>query len=444
VQDLESLGIWFHMIYDSNIKGLLTCWDAVIHFAQNAAIDPSSINHEVLLKIPLPLSIRSPLVSPAMLRICTSNPAILPGMVSTVAKEVENILLTAMQTDFSIAIGPEADLPRAAAGCEDMKNEKNIVCIGSSILRQLIPFLQAAGYSITDLTQPGWIATEDNINSLIKKMSDLNLAPGFAVILDLVGNCTYRYSQFDGTLALPYREGGKYHHAGPIQICSEENYKKILKMLSPVLLSAQQAKKVVIPPLPRYLFSTCCSASSHCTNSADENYAEMLLNGITKLRTITKKECSSMGVKNVWVLDGVGAILGTPVGLSSGTNIEVVPELRPYLAKDGVHLETMGNKNVSAAILDSIKKLSTGNLPDDTGTGVAPGPGSGISGSERGGRREFFWRGFTSPTGDVVGRAKAAANGRHNLNHNDSGGAQHAPRSFYHPYNRSYPKKKRN
>jgi hypothetical protein len=147
-------------------------------------------------------------------------------MVSTVAKEVENILLTALQTDFSIAIGPEASLPRAAAGCEDMKNEKNIVCIGSSILRQLIPFLQAAGYSITDLTQPGWIATEDNINSLIKKMSDLNLAPGFVIILDLVGNCTYRYSQFDGTLALPYREGGKYHFAGPIQICGEENYKK--------------------------------------------------------------------------------------------------------------------------------------------------------------------------------------------------------------------------
>jgi hypothetical protein len=170
----------------------------------------------------------------------------------------------------------------------------------------------------------------------------------------------------------------------------------------------------------------------------------MLLNGITKLRTITKKECSTMGVKNVWVLDGVGAILGTPVGLSSGTNIEVVPELWPYLAKDGVHLETMGNKNVSAALLDSIKKLSTGNLPEDTGTGAAPGSGSGISGSERGGRREFFWRGLTSPTGDAIGRAKAAANSRRNPNHNDSGGAQHTPRSFYHPYNRSYLKKKKN
>jgi hypothetical protein len=107
-----------------------------------------------------------------------------------------------------------------------MKNEKNIVCIGASILRQLIPFLQAAGYSITDLTQPGWIATEDNINSLIKKMSDLNLAPGFSVILDLVGNCTYRYSQFDGTLALPYKEGGNTITPVPSRFVARRTTKK--------------------------------------------------------------------------------------------------------------------------------------------------------------------------------------------------------------------------
>jgi hypothetical protein len=57
---------------------------------------------------------------------------------------------------------------------------------------------------VTDLTQPGWIATEENIQSLIKKISQLTLEPGFAVILDLVGNCAYRYSQFDGTHR-PYR-----------------------------------------------------------------------------------------------------------------------------------------------------------------------------------------------------------------------------------------------
>jgi hypothetical protein len=236
------------MVYGSNIKGMLTCWDGVVHFAQHVASDPATVNHEVLLKIPLPQNLRSTVTSPTMIRLCSSDPAILPGMGGTIAKEVLNILLSSLQKDFSIAIGPEITLQRPANGSEDMTLKKSLVCIGSSILKQLIPYFQAAGYTVTDITQPGWIATEDNIQSLIKKMSQLSLEPGFAVILGLVGNCAYRYCQFDGTQALPYKEGGRYHFAGPVTLCGDETFKKIIKMLSPVLLSAQNALKVILPP----------------------------------------------------------------------------------------------------------------------------------------------------------------------------------------------------
>jgi hypothetical protein len=198
------------MIYDNNIKGMLTTWNAVLHYAQNVAIQQASNPHEVLLKIPLPQNAKTTITAPTLIRLYTSNPAILPGMGCTVTTE-------------------------GYTEREDVKLSKNIVCIGSSILRQLIPFLQAAGYVVTDLTQPGWIATEDNINILIKKMSELKLEPGFSVILDLVGNCVYRYEQFDGTLALPFKEGGRYHFAGPVSLCTEENFKRIIKMLCPVL-----------------------------------------------------------------------------------------------------------------------------------------------------------------------------------------------------------------
>jgi hypothetical protein len=62
-------------------------------------------------------------------------------------------------------------------------------------------------------------------------MSDLKIEPGFAVVMDLVSNCTYRYTQFDGTQALPYKEGGKFHFAGPFSLCSEDTFIKILKKL---------------------------------------------------------------------------------------------------------------------------------------------------------------------------------------------------------------------
>jgi hypothetical protein len=103
----------------------------------------------------------------------------------SVVSEILAILLTALRRDFSIALGPEVILPRSANAPEDLKNGNHIVCIGSSIMQQLIPFLQASDYTVTDLTQPGWLATEENINILICKMSELKIDPGFSVVLDL-------------------------------------------------------------------------------------------------------------------------------------------------------------------------------------------------------------------------------------------------------------------
>jgi hypothetical protein len=328
---------------------------------------------------------------------------------------------------------------------EDVKKNKNLVCVGSSILKQLIPHFQAAGYVVTDLTQPGWIVSDKNISILIKKLSELRLEPGFSVIFDLVGNCTYRYQQFDGTQSLPFKEGGRYHFAGPVSVCNDDTFRRIIKMLGPVLLSAQDAIKIVIPPLPRYLFGTCCASSSHCTNFNNENYAESNLNRVTKLRGILKKDCARLGMARQWVLDGVGALMGVPVGESYGTNREIISELKPVMAKDGVHFDAMGCKNLAAAVTSAIEKMQIGSISD---------PNTGVSGpSQTGGRTEktYFWRGFTSPVGDAAGCAALgqhgsgrqkqkswadrAHGGRNEAGEHSGGKKSHTGRQ-YHPYTR--------
>jgi hypothetical protein len=63
----------------------------------------------------------------------------------------------------------------------------------------------------------------------------------------------------------------------------------------------------------------------------------------------------------------------------------------------------------------------------------------------------LLWHIGTSPTGDAIGRAKAAANhnGRRNMGQartdaQQSGQFSGPQRTSYHPYHRSYPKKKKN
>jgi hypothetical protein len=405
-RDIEILATWLVNVYPSNIKGLSESWRALVHFVQNAGSGQTVLAWEEHVKIPLPTSLTSAQLHPWYFCQRSSNPALLQGMDCTVTKELVRILLAALQRDFSIAVGPEVILPRAttAAGDQSKPENRHLVCIGSSIMKQLIPFLQAAGYTITDFSQPGWVATEDNIQALIHKMSQLHLDPGFSVIFDLLSNCSHRYIQFDGTQSLPFKEGGRFHMAGPVTICNEDNFCKIVRSASPVLLAAQHARKIVIPPLPRYLFSKCCNNPTHCSNFLDAGYEEGALNGISKLRGILKKECSSIGMRNHWVLDGTGALAGIPPGESGGSNREILPELKVVLATDGVHLTQSGNKKVASAVIAALTLCGSGSAEKN-----AADPNSGPGPLRM--PRKYYWRGFSSPVGDAVGRVAHGGSG---------------------------------
>jgi hypothetical protein len=86
---------------------------------------------------------------------------------------------------------------------------------------------------------PGWIATQENIDILIARLSELKGITNFSVVLDLHSNSTCRYMQFDGTQALPVKEGKKYHYPGEVCIVNDALFKKINHSLKTMLLSAQ-------------------------------------------------------------------------------------------------------------------------------------------------------------------------------------------------------------
>jgi hypothetical protein len=124
---------------------------------------------------------------------------------------------------------------------------------------------------------------------------------------------------------------------------------------------------------------------------------EQALSGLTKLRGLIKKECTGMGVLNFWVMDGVGALLGTPPGECHGSTNEIIPELRGKLATDGVHIDPAGNRNLAKNISEIMEKMQK------KVTGISDF--SPLAGNKA---EKFYWRGFSSPVGDTLGRASAA------------------------------------
>jgi hypothetical protein len=179
VRDIEVLATWFHKVYASNIKGLLDTWSTVTHYAQVSSCGHIKLPTVEIQKIPLPANLVTPQLQPAYFKFDTSSPAKLTGMSNLVSTELVRILLTALQSNFSIAVGPEVILPRSTTAEEGARGAKHIICIGSSIVKQLVPYLQAAGYTVTDLSQPGWLATAENIDAL-RKCQNCELRKTFA------------------------------------------------------------------------------------------------------------------------------------------------------------------------------------------------------------------------------------------------------------------------
>jgi hypothetical protein len=83
-----------------------------------------------------------------------------------------------------------------------------IILAGASILGSLKPIFEANGAVIIDLTKPGWMATESNIDALQKELNAFADSEDTAVIFDLFGNSAYKFKHVDGTLVLPFKVGG--------------------------------------------------------------------------------------------------------------------------------------------------------------------------------------------------------------------------------------------
>ncbi len=176
-----------------------------------------------------------------------------------------------------------------------MLETKTIHVFGASNMRQIIPELEKHGYPVVDHTIPGWMPTPANISALSDSLSKLD--KDSIVITDLLGNYAYRYSQMDGTLALPFKSDGKYHFEGNVHMLTMTNLKLVIENLKPALGKCN-CHLIFSPPLPRHLHSRCCASLDHCTNVDTEKHAETMLGELNGIRTACIANLELVGIKN--------------------------------------------------------------------------------------------------------------------------------------------------
>jgi hypothetical protein len=200
-----------------------------------------------------------------------------------------------------------------------------------------------------------------------------------------------RYEQLDGTMAMPFKVGGKFHLEGKVCVCGNTILTELIKKLKPVFdaISEIGGYLLFLSPLPRYLFNGCCSDAEHCVGVDTSEYVHGLLHYILALRGICKNALLKMNISRFWVPDMVGKMLPACNGIA-----ELAVGFREIAAADGVHFTESGYEKIADTIHTCSKNLLVKNsIPSILSLSAAATP------VNPGKQKTYYWRGFISPVG---------------------------------------------
>jgi hypothetical protein len=297
-------------------------------------------------------------------------------------------LLNFLFDNFRACSRPETYLVRADESLKQSeKHGKTVTLVGASNLGHSTTYFSDPDMTFLGVTVAGWTPCPENVKKMVSAVEEKSKNSD-AFVFDLLGNVSVRFEQFDGTTALPYKSNGKYHLAGRVVMTPSETFKKIVQSITPIIQAKGNKPCVVLPPLPRYLFSRCCSDSNHCTNANDPDFHSTLMSGFVRLKNELIQQLVSQGITNFKVMDSC-CVTSAPTTASIDMRLS---ELKKVCSNDGIHFVDAGYKNMASRVTDCLKTMmNKQSVPKKQST--------------------YFWRGFRSRHGSSLPRNFVARSG---------------------------------
>jgi hypothetical protein len=394
-KQLIEISAWFEKVYLNNSLGVLPVWKKLVEILGKTDEDGLDLGFTDMYTVALPCSL-SPgsMLVPFKFKVGSSHTTV-RGLDSVASNELVRTLLDLLQCNFATVANSEELLSvEPASQIEGGKDISRLIICGGSNMSKIVPILSNMGYMVVDLTISGWTPTEKNILTLRESIQNLPEVPGTAVILDLLGNVAFRQAQLDGTLALPFKSGGKFHIEGKVHVCNNSSLSTIITSLKPVL-DVLAEEFLFCSPIPRFLFNGCCSSPDHCVGTDDDVYVSSLLQETLALRNVCKSALQALGKKNAWVPDLVGNLLPACNGLK-----EKAVGLKHIMSADGVHFTKHGYEKLAETVVKCCKTQFEKSVSAASIVSARP------AGTRQ---KTFYWRGFVSPVGSSRPASRTAA-----------------------------------
>ncbi len=153
------------------------------------------------------------------------------------------------------------------------------------------------------------------------------------IIVQLFDNSVYQVGGPGGVRYLPKADQyGHFHVTGSLQIADKATVKDMVGILTPVIKTMGQAKKIFLTPLAHYWLKPCCSDPEHHTNYSAPNYLPALGSNIFRLQEHIRDALYTRTISNFRVL-----CPNRMLGLGPALEDEKAKEISAQWGSDAVH-----------------------------------------------------------------------------------------------------------
>jgi hypothetical protein len=347
-RQLIEIAHWFETVYEKNTLGCIPAWIKLIEIIGKTDEDGLDLGFTDFYTVALPQTLDTQSVLTPVKFCHSSSHTTVRGVDSVTSDELLRTLLNLLQNNFASVANSDEILSREPA-TQDTSDKEFTHCIiaGGSNMKKLCSHLTNLGITVLDLTKSGWTPTEANILALANEIREIPDTSNIPVIMDLLGNFAFRYEQSDGTQALPFKMGGKYHFDGKVIVCHNTLIRTTICSLKPIF-DVIKGPALFCSPYPRCLYNGCCLEDGHCPGVDTAPYVTSLLDDTLALRAVCKSAILAMGLTQVWVPDIIRKMLPA----CSDTS-ELAAGLKYLFSADGVHFTDQGYKKIAHVIAKS-------------------------------------------------------------------------------------------
>jgi ribosome-associated protein YbcJ (S4-like RNA binding protein) len=185
--------------------------------------------------------------------------------------------------------------------------DKTVIVVGASHMRRTAEVLADMGIEVKMVETAHWRATKKEVQQLlqdIKERIGSLKSDEVVIVMGMTDNAYYLARAEDGSLIPNCRStDGSYHMHGEVVGAPLDSCRQVFLQLEPLFKELQDYDKMLLVPLPRYLWQSCCEDPEHGANVANEEHADQLLAGTAAVQKLWRGMTFRGKIRNMKVTD---------------------------------------------------------------------------------------------------------------------------------------------